>query len=1088
MKQINSLKQVVLLVAAMVAFCSQAFAQPMNGTYTIAGTSPDYSTLSAAISDLNSRGISGPVIFNIRDGSYSGTSWQGSINNISGASATNRITFRSQSGNKANVVITVSAGSSSNYIFLLNSAKYISVKDLTLISTNTSNGRVIEFSGATSYDSIANCTLEGPGSLTSSTSNCVVYGTGLSASCNNNTIVNNTITKGSYGIYWYGTSSYNDANSFINNTITANYYGSFYSYYSSRIKFQGNTVSASGVGMYYGVYCYYPYYAFDISANTINISGTSTMYGVYCYFGTTGGGGRIVGNNITVQTTSGTSYPLYNYYCYNDSVSDNVVNSTTTSGSAYIYMTYYSYAKVNNNTVKHTSASGTVYFYGQYGQSSTGVNEFYDNDIDIRTASYGTIYGYTNYFAYSSKMYDNVFYFESQYSSIFNYIGYYASGGKIYGNKIRANATAWGTVYAAYNIGGFSGCEFESNIINASSASGTVYGMYLYYMYAGGSIKNNVVSTTTTGTNYTFYSNYSTGGDVVNNTFHSNATGGGNYASYIYNTSGAMKFKNNIVSKTSTNGYAYYIYNSSYVESDYNNIYSPGNNLFYQVTPSANTNSLQSWRITTARDKNSLSYAPGFVDMLNNDFRIDPASPGAWAVNGRGVHIAGDTLDITGAPRAKTPTVGVPDLGAYEVTPTSTPPDAVATPVNPVANGTQVFTFGQDTVARINWGASVPATYTMRQYSGLQAAPLPVGVGRMYFYAAGTPSTWVHNYKPEIYYKDAWLGTIPTESEAVIARSSNGGAWEGYNYTNAATNTTLNILSPAANFDSVGSFTGVQNGRIGIRCVENPKGIAISNITAFVADIDWQAVFNPIGYQVIVKTNSKAPTAAEWNSSLFAPTNSLAAGGLTEDKKYFVFIRSICGVKDTSGYSLDSFETLITCHTPVITISDINDGRAVVSWTAVKTVTKYEYVMTKSAAPPSFGTEINKSAVLAPFLDDGSEYFVHVRAHCSSMYNISNWSSTSFNTWKTGVSNVSLSGNSLNVYPNPVRNEMVITIGGASTESGTISLLDMTGKVLKTQSVTGNKVTINVTELPAGMYMAQYTSDTRREQVKFNKQ
>ncbi|HEY9178601.1 MAG TPA: T9SS type A sorting domain-containing protein, partial [Flavipsychrobacter sp.] len=413
--------------------------------------------------------------------------------------------------------------------------------------------------------------------------------------------------------------------------------------------------------------------------------------------------------------------------------------------------------------------------------------------------------------------------------------------------------------------------------------------------------------------------------------------------------------------------------------------------------------------------------------------------------------------------------------------------DADPIPANPVANSTQYFLFAQDTVLAVEWGATVPASYTVHQYSGLQAGPMPAGVGRMYFYTAGTPSTWVHGYKPHAYYKDIWLGTIPDESEAVIARSSNGSAWEGYNYSNASTDVANNILAPANTLDSVGSYTGVQNGRIGIRCVENPKGVRITNVTAFVADIEWQPVFNPLGYQVIIKTNNKYPTHAEWAAANQPTTNSLAASGLTEDTKYYVFIRNICGIKDTSGFTMDSFTTLITCHTPVITISGLNDNRAVVSWQDVKTAHKYEYAMNKSATPPAVGTFINKSSMLASFLDDGTQYYVHVRAHCSSMYDKSDWATASFSTWALNVNKLNREGAGMAVYPNPVQEEMVVSIGGVVKE-GTIAVLDMTGKLLKTQTINSNTATINAGELPAGMYIVRYTDDSRREQLKFTKQ
>src|SRR5690606_16049254 len=117
------------------------------------------------------------------------------------------------------------------------------------------------------------------------------------------------------------------------------------------------------------------------------------------------------------------------------------------------------------------------------------------------------------------------------------------------------------------------------------------------------------------------------------------------------------------------------------------------------------------------------------------------------------------------------------------------------------------------------------------------------------------------------------------------------------------------------------------------------------------------------------------------------------------DTKYYVFVRSICGAKDTSGYSMDSFTTLITCHTPDIQITAVNGNRAVISWNEIKTAVHYEYALSKSATPPAYGTDVNKTSVLAPFLDEGTEYFVHVRAHCSSMYEQSDWATASFSTW-----------------------------------------------------------------------------------------
>jgi hypothetical protein len=1092
MKQINFFKRIAL-IAAIAITCSNTTQAQLSGSYTVGGTSPDYSTLSAAISALNSAGVNGPVQFLIRDGSYSGSSWIGSINNIAGASTTNTITFRSQSGNKANVVI--SDGTSSNYIFRFNNARYITVKDMTLIKTSSSYGRVFDFTSQSSYNRVENCVVQGVATTTSSNGAALVYANGHTGTDNKFTGCN-FINGGCWAyIYGSGTTSTSTDMQFVNNTFSATnsgYYG-FYSWYTSGLKFLGNTFNRTGSGVYYFSYSYYLNNDFEFSNNTVTASTNSTMYGLFFYYmnyvtNSATMTPKVHNNTISLTNTTGTTYPFYTYYGHHVSYLNNTVNVSHTSGYIRSYgpLYYNNNSKADGNTLNYNmTSSGYIYTDYLVYNGANWPDTFTNNTVNL-TGYY--VYNYVGYYG-NTIITDNEYNVSINAGNITNYM-YYPNGMLFARNKIKCTSTT-GSITGLYYYGttSYAGAKFFNNELTFTSNTGSIYGIQAYYLN-GDRIYGNVVTTKTASSNYTLYVYNNYNSFFKNNTFHSNSTGSTNYVGYIYNLSSSYKteLKNNIFSRTGTSGNLMYSYHKDYFKSDYNLYYTPGGNIFQNNSPSYTGSVLQNWRNTTGNDKNSLIYQPPYVNAAGNDFRIDASSPAAWAVNGRAEHDTMIKTDILNINRPYLVPTGVPDLGAYEVSPTSTPPNADATPANPVANSTQVFTFGQDTVATIDWGADVPATYTMRQYTGVQAAPMPPGVGRMYFYTAGTPATWVHGHKPNVYYKDPWVGDIPGgENDAVVARSSNNGAWEGYNYINASTDKMRNILKPTNTLDSVGSYTGVQNGRIGIRCVESPKGISFTNITAVAADIEWQPVFNPIGYQVIVKLDKKYPTNAEWAAGNHPTTNSLAAGGLIEDKTYYVFIRSICGIKDTSGFSMDSFTTLITCHTPVITISGLNGTRAVVSWQLVKTAHKYEYAMNKSATPPAVGTDINKNSMLAPFLDEGTEYYVHVRAHCSSIYNQSAWATAKFNTWAVNVNNVNGEGAQLAVYPNPVQQEMVVTIGG-TVQEGTITVLDMTGKLLKTQTVNSNTVKVNVTELPAGMYIVQYTDDNRREQVKFSKQ
>jgi pectin methylesterase-like acyl-CoA thioesterase len=82
------LKYLLLLLLPLNIFFH--FGQ-LNGTYTIGGLNPNYSTLTSAVNSLISNGINGPVVFNIRNGVYQE---RVTIPQITGANSLNTITIR----------------------------------------------------------------------------------------------------------------------------------------------------------------------------------------------------------------------------------------------------------------------------------------------------------------------------------------------------------------------------------------------------------------------------------------------------------------------------------------------------------------------------------------------------------------------------------------------------------------------------------------------------------------------------------------------------------------------------------------------------------------------------------------------------------------------------------------------------------------------------------------------------------------------------------------------------------------------------------------------------------------------------------
>ncbi len=1098
MRYLDKLKNLCLLTVVVVLISAMSASAQLSGTYTIGGTSPDYSTLSAAISALNSNGVSGPVTFMVRDGSYSGSSWRGQINNITGASATNRVTFTSQSNDRTKVTIQASTSSSSNYVFRLNNASYVTIKNLTLRTSSSSYQRMIEFQNQASNDSVINCKFDGRTTSSSSNARALVYAYGFTGS--NNVFIGNEFKQGGTWVYWRGSNTTNgpDNTLFYNNEFnnTSGYYG-MYSYYTSNLRIINNTMDRSGSGTYYTNYHYYPNNKFQFNDNTLDIYTTSTLYGIRTYFanyysGSTDGP-EMHNNTFDLRNNTGTTYPLYTYYSDYMTYLNNTINVTQSRGyiRGYGPLYYNNHSRASNNTFNYkTTSTSSSYIYNQYMcyNGANWADTFSNNTVNLEKVGSGGCYNYIGYYG-NTKILDNTFNVEGGRSTTYNYF-YYLNGALVKGNKINSHVNS-ATHYGAYiyNTTSYSGGIFDGNTFDISNNSGTCYGVYAYY--AKCKFMNNVVVNKTPSTSYTLYVRYNRNpSQFINNTFHNNSTGSTCYAGYFYNTSSSYSSKayNNIFSKSKTSGRLMYIYRTNYVDLDYNLYHSPGGDVFYRSSPYYVTSSIPNWRATTGEDMNSLAHDPGYTDAAGKNFLPDASNPASWAVNGRGKHIDGDTMDVAGNPRAKTVVDGVPDLGAYEFTPTSTPPKAVASPANPVANSKQTFTFGGDQVAEIEWGADVPSgPITIRQYTGTKANPIHNAVGRMFFFTSVDGLDLKYTHKPKVFYKDPWIGNVSSETNAVIARSSAGGAWEGYNYTNASTDTIENSLQPTPYFDSVGNYTGVENGRIGIRCVQIPDGIKTSNITAFAADIEWNPVWNPVGYEVIVNTDPKTPTSTT-PGKLFVTSNQVSIpNGLMEDTKYYVHVRYICGGKDSSAWGLDSFETLITCHDPNVTLSSLNTDKVVVSWDPVKTSVYYEYVINKSSTPPSFGTQLKQTSFLAPYLVAGDQYYVHLRAKCSDIYEYSNWVSVPFQTWPLSVSGVQGQSSSISAYPNPATDVLQVTISGVLGADASVQLMDVTGKVVYQQVVTQAKMELNISELPSGMYLLKYQDEQRNELIKINK-
>jgi len=370
---------------------------PLNGTYTIGGSSPDYATFADALTDLDAGGISGPVTFNVASGTYNE---RVTLPEVMGADANNRVTFQSATGNAADVVIQAPvSGTSDNWVWKFDGADYITVQNLTLkIDTPyTSYGRVVVYDGGANHNILTGNVIESIAATGSSTNYATVYSE--NSQDEYNIISHNTIRKGTYGIRMYSPNSttLEMGNIIESNTIDGYAYYGIYMYGQDAPIVTKNTLTnAANSGIVYGIYMWYCDNMMQVTKNRMELSGSSTQYGIrLSYCDAVMGMEGLVANNFIAQTSGAslTTYPIYLNYNTFQNIYFNSVNVLSTGTSAYgLYVT------TGNNNIDFTNNIVSMPGGGRVAYATTttisGISAMNNNAYYTTGANFA--YGGTN--------------------------------------------------------------------------------------------------------------------------------------------------------------------------------------------------------------------------------------------------------------------------------------------------------------------------------------------------------------------------------------------------------------------------------------------------------------------------------------------------------------------------------------------------------------------------------------------------------------------------------------------------------------------------------------------------------------------
>lgn len=361
---------------------------PANGTYVIdrLGTG-NFQTFNEAVSWLTNCGVSGPVTFRVKNGTYNE---RVEIPAIAGVSSTNTITFESYNLDSTAVILTYSSVGSMDYATLcLNKADYITFRKMTIQAMGSNYGRAVEFLNNADWNTIANNILQIP--QVSSSNYAVVYsGTSIDQ---NNTIRNNQIIGGYYGIYLLasGSTSQESGNVIEGNTIRDFYYFGIYIQYQNALAVRKNNIINSVYSAsVYGIYSYYCYDNIDYSKNKIRLTSNSTIYGIYSYYnsGTSSLFGKLSNNFIILDGTStGTFYGIYMSSPAYQNVSFNSINITgTNSTSKYnFYLTGGTSSSVSlKNNIFANFCTGYACYIGTTATiSASNYNDLFTNGSNL---------------------------------------------------------------------------------------------------------------------------------------------------------------------------------------------------------------------------------------------------------------------------------------------------------------------------------------------------------------------------------------------------------------------------------------------------------------------------------------------------------------------------------------------------------------------------------------------------------------------------------------------------------------------------------------------------------------------------------
>lgn len=364
----------------------------------------------------------------------------------------------------------------------------------------------------------------------------------------------------------------------------------------------------------------------------------------------------------------------------------------------------------------------------------------------------------------------------------------------------------------------------------------------------------------------------------------------------------------------------------------------------------------------------------------------------------------------------------------------------------------------------------------------------------------------------------SWGGVSGASAYSISWKTASASVW-GSPVTVSATSYTLSNLSAntgyqvrvqtlcngsGSAFTQTSFNTPASGGGTSCGAPANLTATATGNTTASIA---WSAVSGANGYQISWKTAS----STYWSYPINISGTAVNLGSLKSGTTYNIRVRAVCGA-NSSPYSTTTFTTQggsgggggATCTPPAsITAYNIQASSASLSWPAVPNATSYQLQIKLSTSSSWFSfSGLKFTSVQVTGLQPSKTYNVKVRAMCSGAYTnfspVTSFSTASFinqEEWAylNDLPVLEIPDDSAPVkfelQPNPA-NSRVSLVFNAPISGGQAEIIDLNGKkCLEIQSDSADRLELDVSGLPAGLYLVRFTQPGKEPAVeKFIKQ